>query len=78
MTTATTPVAEITTSVITLLCRQIGPVNTARFLNQFTGGSGNYTDERDDLLGNPSVAELIAEIKRCRGNAGSQTGIVQN
>ncbi len=40
MTTETTSVAEITTAAINLLCREIGPVNTARFLGQFTAGSG--------------------------------------
>lgn len=66
MTTTTSSVAEITTTAITLLCRQIGPVNTARFLNQFTTGFGNYTEERDELLGAATVDELVAEIKRRR------------
>jgi hypothetical protein len=65
--TATAPsVAEITTTAISLLCREIGPVNTARFLNQFTTGLGNYTEERDQILGDPTVDELIAEIKQRR------------
>jgi hypothetical protein len=66
MTTSTQSVAEITTTAITLLCRQIGPVNTARFLNQFTPGLGDYTAERADLFGNASVDELVEEIKRRR------------
>ena len=66
MTTSTVTVAEITTTAITLLCRQIGPVNTARFLNQFTIGHGNYTEERDEMLGDATVDELVAEIKQRR------------
>jgi len=73
MTTAPTTVAEITTTAITLLCRQIGPVNTARFLNQFTAGYGNYTEERDELLGDPTVDELVAEIKQRRAQKKRQT-----
>lgn len=63
MTTETASVAEITTKAIELLCRQIGPVHSARFLNQFTTGSGNYTEERDAIVGSATVDELVAEIK---------------
>ena len=66
MTTDTASVAEITTAAITLLCREIGPVNTARFLGQFTAGSGNYTKERDAILGDPTVDQLVTEIKHRR------------
>lgn len=66
MITAPTSVAEITTTAIALLCRQIGPVNTARFLNQFTTGFGNYTEERDEMLGDATVDELVTEIKQRR------------
>ena len=66
MTSTTASVAEITTAAITLLCREIGPVNTARFLGQFTSGFGNYTDERHAILGNPTVDQLVAEIKQRR------------
>ena len=64
--TSTASVAEITTTAITLLCRQIGPINTARFLNQFTSGFGNYTEERDEMLGDATVDDLFAEIKQRR------------
>ena len=66
MKNAPMPVAEITTKAIKLLCREIGPVNTARFLNQFTTGFGNYTEERANIVGNPTVDELIAEIRKKR------------
>jgi len=39
----TKPLAEITQSAIHLLCREMGVVSTARFLNQFSVGYGNYT-----------------------------------
>ncbi len=66
MTTDTASVAEITTAAITLLCREIGPVNTARFLGQFTDGLGNYTEERDAIIGHATVDQLVAEIKQRR------------
>jgi hypothetical protein len=59
-------IAEITTTAITLLCREMGVVNTARFLNQFTTGLGNYTEERESIIGNATVDQLLAEIKKRR------------
>ena len=55
MTTITMPMAELTTTTIKLLCREIGIVNTARFLSQFTMGYGNYTEEREQILGHLTV-----------------------
>lgn len=66
MITNTMPLTELTTATIKLLCREIGVVNTARFLNQFTTGYGNYTEEREQLLGDRSVDEIVADIKRRR------------
>jgi hypothetical protein len=67
MTAGPATVAEITTSAITLLCREIGAVNTARFLNQFTTGFGNYTEEREAIIGDATVEDLVAEIQQRRG-----------
>ena len=58
--------AEITADAIRLLCRELGPVNTARFIGQFTRGTGDYTRDRYILVGDPTVAEMVAEIKRHR------------
>jgi len=73
MKTAARPLAEITHSAIQLLCKQIGVVNTARFLNQFTTGYGNYTEERDQLFGHLTVKDIAAEIKRQRRNPRSKS-----
>lgn len=69
MTTTTIPLSELTTSTIRLLCREIGVVNTARFINQFTIGYGNYTEEREQLVGQMTVDEIVTEIKRKRLSA---------
>ena len=63
MTTELKTNIEITTVAIRLLCREIGPANTARFINQFTTGSGDYTRDREMILGNRSVSDIVAEIK---------------
>lgn len=66
MTIATLPLTELTSSVIQLLCREIGVVNTARFINQFSTGYGNYAEERDTIIGDMTVDEIVEEIKRKR------------
>lgn len=62
----TKPLAEITQTVIRLLCREIGLVDTMRFVGQFTVGYGNYTEERDDLFGDMTLDDIISEIKHRR------------
>jgi hypothetical protein len=47
-----------------VLCREIGVVNTARFLNQYSLGQGDYTREREQLFGQVTVDEVVAEVKR--------------
>ena len=66
MTLSTMSLQELTSSTIQLLCREIGVVNTARFLNQFTVGHGNYTEERDQLIGHWTVDAIVTEIQRRR------------
>ena len=58
------PLADLTQSAIHVLCREIGVVNTARFLNQYSLGQGDYTQERQQLFGQMTVDEVVAEVKR--------------
>ncbi len=66
MISETTPVAEITKEAIRILCKEIGLVNTVRFVNQFTTGYGNYTKEREQLFANMPLDKIVSEIKRKR------------
>ena len=67
MVAQTRPLAEVTQTAIRVLVREIGLVDTMRFVGQFTIGYGNYTEERDELFGDLTLDEIIAEIKRRRG-----------
>jgi hypothetical protein len=58
------PLAEVTAQAIKVLCAEIGVVNTVRFIGQFTAGYGNYTEERDRLFANLTLADIVSEIKR--------------
>src|SRR5215217_2784262 len=57
------PLAEVTRRAIEVLARELGPADTARFINQFSTGSGDYTADRAGLLGNLTLAEIAAEIR---------------
>ena len=67
MTVMTKPLAEVTQEAIGILCREMGIVNTIRFVNQFIIGYGDYTEEREALFEDMSLDEIIAEIRRTRG-----------
>lgn len=58
------PLAEVTQEAIRILCKEMGLVNTVRFVNQFTVGYGNYTEEREQLFADLSLDDIITEIRR--------------
>ncbi|GAB4579415.1 MAG: hypothetical protein Fur0022_21530 [Anaerolineales bacterium] len=60
------PLAEITREALKVLYKEIGVVNTVRFMNQFTTGYGNYTEERDILFEGLTLDEIVSEIKKDR------------
>jgi predicted HTH domain antitoxin len=64
MISETKPLAVITQEAFQLLYRELGVVNTVRFLRQFTTGYGNYTEERDELFANLTLADLLNDLKR--------------
>jgi len=66
MVVQTRPLAEVTQAAIRVLCREIGPVDTMRFVGQFTVGYGDYTAERDELFEDMTLDDMIAEIKQRR------------
>lgn len=66
MTVEVKPLAEITQEALALLCKQLGVANTIRFVNQFTTGYGNYTEERQSMFAAMSLEEIVAEIERTR------------
>ena len=60
------PTAEINTKATHILFQQMGIVDTFRFLNQYTLGSGDYTKERGEWLDDLSLEEIVADIKEQR------------
>ena len=58
------PLNEITRHAIDLLSKEMGIVDTVRFLNQFTTGYGNYTEEREALFKDMTLDEILVAIKK--------------
>ena len=57
------PTVEINTKATHILFQQMGIVDTFRFLNQYTLGSGDYTKERGEWLDDLTLEEIVADIK---------------
>jgi hypothetical protein len=72
MVVQTKPLAEVTQTAIRVLCKEIGLVNTLRFVGQFTVGYGDYTEEREQLFADMTVDDMIAAIKRKRNQSSGQ------
>lgn len=53
---------ELRRAGITALTQALGPTETIRFLQQFDSRSGDYTASRHDILGNPSVDDVLDEL----------------
>lgn len=59
---------EIRRTGIQLLTQNLGAVGMVRFLQQSDLGWGDYTKERGQWLGDPSLSEIAADIETMRKN----------
>jgi len=69
MNTTTRPIFEISRRATRILFKEMGVVDTIRFLNQFSIGQGDYTKEREKWLGDISLDDAISQIKATRDKA---------
>ena len=53
---------------IEILSQHMGITGMIRFLQQTETGYGDYTKEREELLGNPTLEELVVAIQACEYN----------
>ncbi|MCF8039637.1 MAG: hypothetical protein K9K79_10005 [Desulfohalobiaceae bacterium] len=63
MNTQTRPVSEISRRATHILFKEMGVVDTIRFLNQFSVGRGDYTKDRENWLGEITLDDAIAQMK---------------
>lgn len=55
---------EVHTAGLTALIRELGLADTARFLQQYGPGLGDYTAEREALLGDLSLEEAFRLVRK--------------
>jgi hypothetical protein len=67
------PLSEVNQKATHILFQEMGVVDTLRFFNQFTVGSGDYTKEREQWLGELTLDQIVAEISASR-NEKSENG----
>lgn len=60
------PLNEITQHAIDLLSKEMGIVDTVRFLTQFTTGYGDYTEERETLFKDLTLDDILTTMKKAR------------
>lgn len=65
-TTPNLPLAEITHRALRLLIQDMGVVNTARFISQYTHGFGDYTKEREELFKEATVDDIVKAIRQMK------------
>ena len=63
MTVPTRPLHEIDRAGRAALVRELGVADALRFLRQYSTGSGDYTAERDQWLGDESMDELMDQVR---------------
>jgi len=62
------PLDELNDEALQLLMNELGAAKTARFLQQFTTGSGNYTEDRKELLKDWTLVDVLEDTRRRRKN----------
>jgi len=64
MSVAARPLAETTHKAIVVLAKELGIVETVRFLTQFGTGFGDYMRERDTIFRGLTIDEILYEMRR--------------
>jgi hypothetical protein len=60
------PLTEINQQAIRVLYKELGVVDTVRFLKQFTVGFGDFMKDREILFGSKTLDQIVNEIEQGR------------
>ena len=60
----TSDLATIRERGFNALTKELGATGTAQFIRHFDMGSGNYTEEREELLKDVTLDDIVASIKK--------------
>ena len=64
------PMMLVNESATKVLIREIGVVDTIRFINQFSTGHGNYTEERRTMVDSMTLEDIMSGIENMRETNG--------
>jgi hypothetical protein len=59
----TRPLSEVLKEAIRVLVAQMGPANSARVINYFSIGYGDYTEERKQAFAGYTLDDIVHEMK---------------
>ena len=57
---------QIRTRGLQALLRELGPVDTARFLQQFESGKGDYSQDRHEWLDGLNLNQVVQSVEEAR------------
>jgi hypothetical protein len=66
MTAHLEPIARVTERATDALLKELGVVDTIRFLGQFRAGGGDYTAQRQKLFADMSLSDIAEQIRSRR------------
>jgi len=56
-------IAAIRERGFSALTKELGPFGMAVFMRQFENGTGNYTEEKEELLKSLTIDDIVSSIK---------------
>ena len=60
------PMSLVNENATNILVREMGVVDTIRFLNQFSVGYGNYTEERRKIVDSMTLDDIFSGIEEMK------------
>ncbi|MBT9099324.1 hypothetical protein KFZ76_16640 [Methylovulum psychrotolerans] len=60
------PMTLINENATNILVQEMGVVDTIRFLNQFSAGYGNYTEERRKIVDSMTLDDIFSGIEEMK------------
>jgi uncharacterized membrane protein YGL010W len=61
-------ISLVSENATNILLREMGVVDTIRFLSQFSVGHGNYTEERRNMVDSMSLEDIFSGIEEMKRN----------
>lgn len=57
-----TTLREINAKAQAILARELAPLEYLQFFRQYEAGQGDYTRDREAIIGNPTIQQITAEM----------------